>query len=96
MIKLYDKFKDKNFVVLAIDIKESQKKVKKYVDSKDISFPVLLDTTGDVADNYGVRGTPAHLLIDKNGEVKAFATGYKDFKAKSSQRLIQHIIDNTI
>jgi hypothetical protein len=61
-----------------------------------MSFPVLLDTKGDVANAYGIRGTPAHFLINRAGEIKAFATGYKDMGSKPIQNLIQHMVDDSI
>jgi len=59
-------------------------------------FPILLDKKGRVADDYGVRGTPAHFLIDQKGDIKAFAPGFKDWKSKKSRNLIQFMIDQNI
>lgn len=59
-----------------------------------MALPILLDTKGRVADNYGVRGFPAHILIDKNGLIRAFAPGYKNMTNKSGRNLIQFIMDN--
>jgi hypothetical protein len=56
-------------------------------------FPILLDIKGKLADEYGVRGTPAHFLIDRKCNIKAFASGYKDWKSKKSKNLIQFMID---
>ncbi|MBU2627817.1 MAG: hypothetical protein KKE61_04315, partial [Proteobacteria bacterium] len=40
MIKLHDKFKDKKFIVLGIDIKENRETVKNYVAAKGMPFAV--------------------------------------------------------
>lgn len=56
-------------------------------------FAVLLDPQGKVALDYGIRGTPAHFLIDQNGDIKAFAPGFKNWKSKESSNLIQFMID---
>ena len=56
-------------------------------------FPILLDIEGKLADEYGIRGTPAHFLIDRKGGIKAFAQGYKNLKSKESINLIQFMID---
>ena len=57
-------------------------------------FPVLLDFKGQVARDYGIRGTPAHFLIDRKGDIKAFAPGAKNWKSKASRNLIQFMIDS--
>jgi alkyl hydroperoxide reductase subunit AhpC len=59
-----------------------------------MTFPVLLDTKGEVAREYSIRGTPAHFLINKNGMVKAFSIGFKDLGSKTSQNLIRFMIEN--
>jgi peroxiredoxin len=56
-------------------------------------FPVLMDPKGKVARSYGVRGTPAHFLIDQEGDIRGFAIGYKDWKNKKIHDLIQFLID---
>jgi thioredoxin-related protein len=53
-----------------------------------------MDTKGDVAQQYGARGTPAHFLIDKEGNIKGGAIGYKNWNSRASKNLIQYIIDN--
>jgi peroxiredoxin len=55
LVKLYNEFKDSEFVVLAIDIQESRETVKKYVAQAKMPFPVLMDFDGKVAYQYGVR-----------------------------------------
>ena len=56
-------------------------------------FPILLDVNGKVALDYGIRGTPAHFLIDQSGDIKAFALGYKNLANKKTYKLIQFLID---
>ena len=90
---MYNKFKNKDFVVLAVNIKEDRKTIKKYVDETGMPFPVLIDSKGQLAHDYGIRGTPAHLLIDRNGDIKGFSPGFNNWNSKESQKLIQFMID---
>ena len=59
-----------------------------------MTFPVLLDTKGKVADGYGIRGMPAHFLVDKKGLIRAYAPGYKDMMSRSSLNLIRFIMED--
>lgn len=93
LVKLYHKFKDTDFTILAIDIKENKQKVKKYAHKAGVSFPVLLDINGHTARAYGVLGTPAHFLIDKKGDLIAYAMGAKNWENEKSRNLIQFLID---
>jgi thiol-disulfide isomerase/thioredoxin len=43
--------------------------VREYVRELDIGYPVVLDTSGEVQQRYGIRGTPTTYLIDADGRV---------------------------
>ncbi len=76
--KLYDDYKDKGFKLLAIstDSERTVAKVKPYVKSKNYDFPVLYDTSGDVARIYYARAVPFTVLIDKHGAIVYTHMGY--------------------
>lgn len=76
--KLYSDFKDKGFKMLAIstDDERTVAKVKPYVKSKHYDFPILYDTSGDVARIYYARAVPFTVLIDKNGAIVYSHLGY--------------------
>lgn len=93
LVQLYREFKGTEFVILAIDVNENKEKVKKYVQYNSIPFPVLLDKTGQTARDYGVRGTPAHFLIDKKGVMVASAMGARSWKDVNNRALIRYLIN---
>ena len=39
-------------------------------------FPVLLDTSGELATSFGVKGVPASFILDPNGEITFVESGY--------------------
>jgi peroxiredoxin len=96
LVKLYQEFQDSEFTVLAIDINESKQTVKNYARKAGMSFPVLLDPRGRVARVYGVRGTPAHFLIDKKGDIAAFASGAKNWEKEKSRNLVQFLLTEKV
>jgi peroxiredoxin len=55
--------------VIAINIQESEKVVAHFVSKKGMSYPVALDTTGKIAQSYGVRGIPSVIAVDKSGDI---------------------------
>ncbi|KXS43539.1 MULTISPECIES: TlpA family protein disulfide reductase [unclassified Candidatus Frackibacter] len=61
--------------VLAVNLKESKSKVQNFVEKNDYNFTVLLDKTGEIANNYLVRGIPKTVIVDKNGIIKAQHVG---------------------
>ncbi len=64
--------------VLAVNVKESPKKVKAAARSLDISYPVLLDSDGSVAKKYKVPGVPVYIVIDNAGRIVYRSTAFPD------------------
>jgi peroxiredoxin len=84
LVKLYEEFKNSGFVVLAIDIGEQRETVKNYVEKAKLNFSVLLDTSGKVARDYGVRAHPVHYLINGQGELIGVARGARNWASEDN------------
>lgn len=93
LVALYDEFKNSDFVILAIDVRERREVVKRYAENQNLPFPVLLDINGKVSSDYGIRAHPAHFLIDRNGELIGSALGAREWSSVDSRNLIQYLID---
>ena len=55
---------------------EGEVKVKAYMHENQLTFPVLLDNTGELAQTFGLKGVPISFILDPNGEIKFVETGY--------------------
>lgn len=73
--EIYEEWSHKGLVVLAINIGESSSQVEKFMQSHNLSFPVLLDIKRDVARRYNIRGIPTTFFIDKDGIIQAMKIG---------------------
>lgn len=93
LVKLYDEFKNSDFVILAVDVQERREVVKRYAENEKLPFPVLLDINGNVSFDYGIRAHPAHFLIDRHGELIGSALGARDWSSVDSRNLIQYLVD---
>jgi len=67
--KIYRDYQDKGFVLLAIYIQESDRKVSSFAKKQELPYTVLLDTDGRIARTFGVRGVPTKVLVNKEGTV---------------------------
>ena len=93
MVKLYNEFKNRDLIVLAIDVQEKREIVKKYAEKKNLPFPVLLDIDGRIAYDYGIRSHPAHFLIDRQGKLIGVAMGARDWASVESRNLIGFLVN---
>ena len=68
---LYEKYADRDFAVLGINSMERDKDaVPSFIKEHNLTFSILLDSSNEVSEKYGVRVVPASFLIDKKGVVR--------------------------
>ncbi|MTI67669.1 MAG: redoxin domain-containing protein [Firmicutes bacterium] len=65
--KLYNENKEKDFVILAVNARESIETVKEYINKGGYTFPVLLDKSGEINRKYLIGGLPTTYFISKDG-----------------------------
>lgn len=75
MQAMYDKLRDKGFVVLAINELEDDAKVIEHIKRYGHTFPVLMDRDNKVANQFGVFGLPVSVFIDEQGVVQEYIKG---------------------
>jgi hypothetical protein len=78
--------------VLGINVKEVPELVKAYVAKHRITFLHLLDMEARVAFMLAVPGTPATVLMDREGQVLGGAAGYRDWASPAVHRLVESVL----
>jgi peroxiredoxin len=73
--EVYEVWSERGLVLLAVNIGESPSQVQGFMQENRLSFPVLLDGTGEVAERYGLRGIPTTVLIDSEGVIRNIKQG---------------------
>jgi peroxiredoxin len=77
--KVYEKYKDSDVVVLTVNITAAEKNGIKdtntFLEKNNYTFPVLLDTEGEVVKKYRISGIPTTYIIDKDGIIVNLVTG---------------------
>lgn len=73
----YQEYKDQGLVVLALNttFQDSEADVRAFVTEFELSFPILLDRTGDVSMRYQLRGLPSTYFIDRKGVIQSVVVG---------------------
>ncbi len=66
---VYQQYKDQGLVILAINVKQSFRMVKYFAGTLGVSYNILMDQSGEVAEAYGVLGLPATFFVDDNGAI---------------------------
>lgn len=74
---LHNKFFKDGFTVLSVCVEPAAATVTGYLHKHPVSFPVLIDQRGAVADTYRLSGFPASFILDKDGVIRHRHLGYE-------------------
>ena len=75
-----------DFVVLAIDYREKPDTIRRFFTERPYTFVPVIDEKGEIAQAFGVVGTPHAFFIDKEGKIAKVQLGAKD------ESEIRHIV----
>jgi len=93
MEKLHQKFKDKDFAMVTVNIQESSAQVEKFFKKFKLTFTALLDMSGEVATGFSIRAIPTTFILDKSGRIIGTIMGPREWDSKKSVALFEHLIN---
>lgn len=92
MEKLYSTLRKKGFVIVAVDLSESREAVRDFVTANKMTYPVLLDSAGNVGALYGARSIPTTYIIGRNGRILGRTIGSRDWSAPTVVSLFESLL----
>ena len=93
MEKLYQEFKDRNFVVLAVSVKDRKQEALNFVRELKLTYPIAFDPEGAAGLLDGTWGLPATYFIGPRGEGLARMWGPADWYSPGARTLIQSLLN---
>ena len=74
---VYNEYKDQGFVVLAVNMtyQDNQFDIMPFITEQGLTFPVLLDETGDMANAYQLKSLPSSYFIGRDGIIHEVVIG---------------------
>jgi peroxiredoxin len=96
MEKLLRKLKGKDFEMIAVNLQEPASRIKHFLKSVPLTFTILLDTQGIIAQQFGIRAIPTTFILDKNGGIIGKALGSRHWNRKESIDLFEHLMNRVV
>ncbi|MGB2804421.1 MAG: TlpA disulfide reductase family protein [Candidatus Zixiibacteriota bacterium] len=91
--RLYQSRRDKGLEILAVSVdRTSSSKVASFAAKYQMSFPVLLNPRGDVANTYWARSIPSTYLVDKKGVIRWKVRGTREWDDAQSLAKIDQFL----
>lgn len=92
MQKLWEAYRDRGLVVLAVAVGEDAKPVTRFAEKLGLDYPVLLDRKEDVRDSYGVVGLPVSYFIDREGNIAGRVVAGRDWTSPQAVAFVEHLL----
>jgi len=73
--EVWEEEQGSDLVLVAVDYAESTQTVTEFVEKLGLTFPIGMDSTGQITTNYRVSGFPSHFMIDRNGILREIRVG---------------------
>lgn len=91
----YDTEGDDALIVLGVagpgyGNEKSEEGIKEFLDENGYTYPVLMDTTGELFSAYGIYSYPTTFMIDRDGNVFGYASG------QLNEDMMKNIIEQTM
>lgn len=74
---VYNEYKEQGFIVLAVDqtYQDDPFNIAPFIEDYNLTFPILLDETGETARAYEVRSLPSSFFVNRYGVITEVVIG---------------------
>jgi peroxiredoxin len=83
------------FEVLAVNIAESESRIRRFTEQVPLAFTVLMDRDGAASRAWRARLLPASFLIGPDGRIRYFALGEIDWAADRVRQVVLEMLPQT-
>ena len=69
--QVWQQFKNEDFILIGIDLKEERKKVEKFIKNTQVTYPFTIDKDGSLFESFTLpnAGVTRNIVLDKTGKI---------------------------
>ena len=69
--EVWQEFKNEDFVLLGIDLKETKEKTLSFIEEMQVTYPIALDTNGQVFEQFTLpkAGVTRNIVLNREGKI---------------------------
>lgn len=74
---VYNEYKGQGFTVLAVNMtyQDDASEIMSFVNEQELTFPILLDITSEMANAYQLKSLPSSYFINRDGTINEVVIG---------------------
>jgi thiol-disulfide isomerase/thioredoxin len=92
---LATRFEGDGLEVLAVNFRETDAPLRRFIDETGLTLPVLRDRDGAVAQAFGVRVFPSSIAIGRDGRARFTVTGEVDWSGPPARSWMTPIVSRS-
>jgi len=96
MEKLHQKFKNKDFTMVAVNLQEPVSHVKQFFKDFKLTFATLLDSDGEIGAHFRITAIPTTFILDKGGIIIGKVMGPREWDDKKAFALFEHLTNKSM
>jgi len=82
--------------VLGVNVREGTGAIQRYAKELGLTFPLVLDSNGEIRESYGVIGLPTTFLIGRDGRTVGLAVGPREWSSVPARAIIQALLTESV
>jgi thiol-disulfide isomerase/thioredoxin len=96
MEKLHQKFKNKDFAMVTINLQESAPQIKQFFKDFKLTFTALLDSDGEVGARFMITAIPTTFILDREGIIIGKVMGPRKWDGNKAFALFEHLTNSSV
>lgn len=89
------KYKNRNFIVLAINLDKDRALADKFLSKFPADFQIAYDPKGELAEQFNVVGMPMAFMMDESGQIVDKHVGFKSSKVAEYEDSIVKLLESS-
>lgn len=77
MQSIYDKYHSKGLEIVAVNVDKDHNLAVKFLEENKVTFPVIFDPSGDLANIYGLQAMPSSYIYGRDGKFVSMHLGFR-------------------
>ena len=94
MQRLADTLKDQPFEILAINVSDTENRIREFLKRMDLRLTILMDRDGEAFKAWQGKVLPASFLLDRSGRIRYQVIGPLEWDSDEAGKIIEELLQH--
>ncbi len=95
MNEMRAKYAEQGLEIIAVTLDQDKGLARQFAEEFEAEFTIGFDTAGTVADQFGVRGLPSSVIINRDGNLVESHTGFNPTQAVEFEASLVRVLEES-